>query len=422
MNSFVSMGEEQAAALMHALYPLASASAAADQYWPQVILSASTDCQYAFDLHGRFCYVNDALARLLQRSAAAIIGLGFSDLGYPPVLADVVQRQIEQVSRLRQPLRWGGWFNHLDGRTNYYEHVFVPVFDAADASDAVIAVAGTSRDLSQQRRRRKTLRAARGVADQRARDHAAQLIKVQELLQAEIRTRQQAQMALLESQRKMRHLAAHREHIKAEERKRIAREIHDELGQNLLALRLEVLQLQARTAGGSHPALHQRVSAALGHIDLTMRSMRSIINDLRPAALDLGLSAAIEWQVQEFRHRTGIACVLDAAAGHGAELDDARALALFRILQESLSNIARHAAASCVQIVLRADGQSLCMEVVDDGAGMDATARNKQGSFGLLGMRERVQRLHGSLQIDSAPGDGTRLTVSLPLPAATDVS
>jgi signal transduction histidine kinase len=91
------------------------------------------------------------------------------------------------------------------------------------------------------------------------------------------------------------------------------------------------------------------------------------------------------------------------------------------MLVVSLSNFARHGAGSCVVFVLRAVGHSLCLEVVVDGAGMDATARNKQGSFGLLGMRERVQRLHGSLQIDSAPGDGTRLTVSLPLPAATDV-
>jgi len=227
----------------------------------------------------------------------------------------------------------------------------------------------------------------------------------------------EANQRLSASQQQLRHLAAYQEQVREDERKRIAREIHDDLGQNMLALRIDVLRLQARTAN-RHPALNQRVVAALAQIDSTIKSVRGIINNLRPPALDLGLQAAIEWQLRDFRRRSGLACDLAAAGGEfDAALDEGRALALFRILQESLSNVARHAGASRVEIELRRDGGGLCMTVRDDGVGMDPATARKPDSFGLLGIRERVGYLQGELTIDSAPGRGTALTVSIPLAA-----
>jgi signal transduction histidine kinase len=206
----------------------------------------------------------------------------------------------------------------------------------------------------------------------------------------------------------------HQERVKEEERKRIAREIHDELGQNLLALRIDASMLEARTAI-SHPKLNRKARLALRQIDATMRSVRNIINDLRPPVLDLGLLAAIEWQVSEFRRRSGIDCSIECGNNAFDEgLDEGRAIALFRILQESLTNVLRHAQASRVRIVLGRDSERITMQIIDNGVGMQADALSKNRSFGLPGIRERLRPLAGALEIHSAPDAGCALYIAIP--------
>ena len=188
---------------------------------------------------------------------------------------------------------------------------------------------------------------------------------------------------LVESKQLLRQLASHQEKIKEDERKRIAREIHDELGQNLLALRIDASLLHERTLT-SHPRLNQKAKYALEQIDATIKSVRTIINDLRPPVLDLGLQAAIEWQVEEFRRRSGIACELLVGSENFDEgLDEHTATALFRILQESLTNILRHAHATRVRVSLERDGHQLGMEVADNGVGMPTSGKRNRLSFGL---------------------------------------
>ena len=223
-----------------------------------------------------------------------------------------------------------------------------------------------------------------------------------------------SQAKLQISHQKLRRLAAHADQIKEHERKRIAREIHDDLGQNLLALRIEADILASRTHA-RHPRLHARARATLSQIDATIKSVRQIINELRPNVLDLGLNAAVEWQIAEFRRRTGIVCEL-IENNNEIRLDDHCATAFFRILQESLSNISRHARASLVRVQLQAQGDRLTMMVSDNGIGMPEGGRNKIGSFGLVGIEERINLLGGSFAIVSSPGGGTAITVSVPLP------
>lgn len=225
-----------------------------------------------------------------------------------------------------------------------------------------------------------------------------------------------SQAKLQLSHQKLRRLAAHADSIKEEERKRIAREIHDDLGQNLLALRIEADMLASRTAK-RHPYLHQRARATVGQIDLTIKSVRQIINDLRPNVLDLGLSAAVEWQVAQFQRRTGIACELNESPSD-IFLSDHCATAFFRILQESLSNISQHANASRVVIDLRSDGNTLSMKVQDNGIGALAGGRTKAGSFGLVGIEERMQLLGGKFSIYSSQGAGMTIHVSAPIKGA----
>lgn len=225
--------------------------------------------------------------------------------------------------------------------------------------------------------------------------------------------RKQTEEALRQSQEELRQLASYQDRIKEDERKRIAREIHDELGQNLLALRLDVSMLHART-GNSHPKLNKKVHAVLDQIDSTMKAMRSIINNLRPSVLDLGLNAAMEWQVKEFQRRTGIACRLIM---HDKDLllDDNRATALFRILQESLNNVLRHAQATHAEIELNQEDDVVSMRIADNGIGIFPGCRRKANSFGLVGIKERINTLGGTLLINTGQNRGTTLTVSIPM-------
>lgn len=240
-------------------------------------------------------------------------------------------------------------------------------------------------------------------------------------LEHEINERRRAEQALHKSQELLHQLVAYQERVKEDERKRIAREIHDELGQNLMALRIDVSVLQARIAE-STPALNERIRIALKHIDTSIKAVRIIINNLRPSVLDLGLHAAIEWQVNEFERRTGIACSLKMDEEQsGFNLDDNRATALFRILQESLTNVARHAQASQVDIDVGRQEDRFCMTISDNGVGLYPGCRRKPNSFGLLGIGERVSTLGGELKVESDEGQGTVVRVTIPTdtPVAT---
>jgi signal transduction histidine kinase len=220
------------------------------------------------------------------------------------------------------------------------------------------------------------------------------------------------QAELIRSHQKLRRLAAHAEHIKEVERKRIAREIHDDLGQNLLALRIEAELLFSRTRE-RHPRLHARAGVTLGQIDATIKSVRQIINDLRPNVLDLGLNAAVDWQISDFRRRTGVNC--DLVEYHrDIKVNDEFATAVFRILQESLSNVQRHARATWVRVDLLIDQGWVRMSIRDNGIGLVRGVR-KPGSFGLIGMEERVNLLGGTLSLRDAPGGGTVVEVALPI-------
>lgn len=203
------------------------------------------------------------------------------------------------------------------------------------------------------------------------------------------------------------------EWIREEERKRIARDIHDELGQQLLVLRMDVFMLRERIVD-THPQLHAVVGDVLRQLDTTMQSVRSTIRGLRPAVLDLGLRAAAEWQCAEFTRRSKIACDLIWSAGDIA-MADRSATALFRTLQESLTNVHRHARASRVCITVCIDNKNIVMTVSDNGIGKGSIDPTMPNSFGLSGMRERITALGGDLVIGSTVQGGLTLRVSLSL-------
>jgi len=222
--------------------------------------------------------------------------------------------------------------------------------------------------------------------------------------------------ALRQSHAQLRQLALHLETAKEDERKRISRDIHDELGQNLLALRIDISMLSARTEG-SHPRLHRRVGAVLSNVDTTIKSVRGIMNELRPMALDLGLQAAIEWQVGDFRKRSGVACrLLIRDEALFAAISSQAEIVLFRIVQEALSNVMRHAQASQVEIELSSDACAVYVTISDNGIGITPQQQRKKQCFGLIGIAERVTALGGHFEVGlPVSGAGCRLSLQIPL-------
>jgi PAS domain S-box-containing protein len=217
---------------------------------------------------------------------------------------------------------------------------------------------------------------------------------------------------LLRSRQSLRDLAAHHEKLREEERAHLAREIHDEFGQYLTALRMDtaILKLRFSTAG---PELEQHANNMLQTIDKTIGVVRYLASALRPAALDMGLVSAAEWLLSEFETRAGVHCRLHAPSEQ-LDLDEERCMAAFRILQESLTNIARYARATEVDVRIELVDDSLEMEIRDNGVGFDRAAVQSRKTFGLMGMRERVLRFGGESRIETQLGAGTTVRIRIP--------
>jgi signal transduction histidine kinase len=284
-------------------------------------------------------------------------------------------------------------FWRADGRAIEVEYSSHPIVDAAQVRGAVI----TFLDITERRRAEELLRSARDELESRVDERTA---------------------ALSAALKRLRELTAHADSVREEERKRIAREVHDELGSLFIALKLDVNWLQRRL--GDREELQSKCRAMARAIEGAVDNVGRIITDLRPSILDhQGLLAALEWQIAEFRESAEIECAsrIHVAAGVPAP-DGAAATAVFRIFQELLSNIGRHASASRVDIVVALEDGSLTVEVRDNGRGAPAAAFDSPHSYGILGMRERARHLGGDLRIVSQPGAGTRVRLTVPLAAA----
>jgi signal transduction histidine kinase len=231
-------------------------------------------------------------------------------------------------------------------------------------------------------------------------------------LEDEIGERRRAEERLQRSQEQFRNLSRHLQSVREEERKGVAREIHDELGQRLTSLKLH-LALLLEDVPGQNGVTQQRFSAMLDDIDDTIQSVKRIISQLRPGLLDdLGLSAAIEWQTEEFQRHTGIRCALSISPPE-LSLDPDRATAIFRIFQETLTNVARHAGADSVRIELCEEADTMRLTIRDDGRGIRPEEIEHPASFGLIGIRERAQYFDGDVTFTGDPGRGTTVSVHI---------
>lgn len=221
-----------------------------------------------------------------------------------------------------------------------------------------------------------------------------------------------AEAELKHSRAQLAELSAHIETVKENERAHISREIHDDLGGNLTAIKM-ALAILTRHLPADSPALTERAAYVDSLVDRTIETVHRIAGDLRPGVLDFGLVAALDWQAAEFEKLGGVPCEFVSSASE-VELDPNRAIALFRIAQEALTNISKHARATRVEIRLSVSDESVELEVADNGLGIASRDRGKPQSYGIRGMRERAHAIGGKLLLDANPSGGTLVSITVP--------
>ncbi|WP_321947839.1 sensor histidine kinase [Burkholderia cenocepacia] len=249
--------------------------------------------------------------------------------------------------------------------------------------------------------------------EQRVAARTAQLSASNRDLRREVEERVRAERALQASREELRDIAAISASAREAEQRRIARELHDELAQTLATLKNDLEWLIDRVPQDD-ASLARKIAAMHALARGAVAATRRIASDLRPLMLDdLGFAAAMQWLVEDFRHRHGIACALHVEPPE-LQLDEPYATAVFRIAQEALANVARHAAASHANVELVCGGEAIALTIRDDGAGFDPAVPRKSSSFGLVGLRERAYLVGGTLRIATTLGEGTTVEVEIP--------
>ncbi|MGN8110852.1 histidine kinase [Paraburkholderia sp. 22098] len=337
---------------------------------------------------------NPAMARLLGYSSAnALVAAGTGEPGKRPFSSELVEDLFARLKRDGEIAELDLQLTRPDGTAIWVQ---LSARGVAHSHGDIVRLDGL-------------------LADVTARKHALDnLRRHRDRLQVEVAERKRTEQELRASREELRQLSWHLEVIREEERKRIALEIHDELGQLLTALKIDISLLQMKLAG--NPDALRKTEAMRELVEKTMWMVRNVANHLRPAALNFGIVSALEWLAEDFHGRHHIRCSF-VTYGDEPALEDSCATAIFRIAQESLTNVARHSRASRVVLTLRSDDASIDLEIRDDGCGFDlnAVSAGHRGSYGLLGMVERARLIGGALSIASSAGSGTVVAVRIPL-------
>jgi two-component system sensor histidine kinase UhpB len=349
----------------------------------ELILEAAGEGIYGLDTSGNAIFVNPAAARMTGWEVGELIGQPIHDIlhyakadgtSYPREECPVhVSFRDGESHRVSNEVFW-----RKDGRKFPVEYLSTPIREGGE----LVGVVVTFSDVTERR---------------------------------------QAEERLKTSREQLRALSARLQSAREEEGTRIAREIHDELGSALTGLKwdlewIEKTVLESASGSSSHRLLREKITSMTELIDSTINTVRRISSELRPGILDdLGLTAAIEWQAQQFQSRTGIACACNSCV-ETVDLDRDKSTAVFRIFQEILTNILRHAQASRVEIAMMRNEDDFVLEVRDNGRGIREDEEFGIHSLGILGMRERAHLAGGKVEIKGTQGKGTVVTVRVPVP------
>jgi PAS domain S-box-containing protein len=367
---------------------------------------------FQLDPDGNVVSWNAGAHRLKGYDSAEIIGHHFS-VFYPQ--EDLMSNKPREI--LTRAARQGqsedeGWRVRKDG-SRFWANVVVTAL--RDSKGNLLGFAKLTRDTTENRERAEAQTKAKELLELRVEQRTAVLTRVNHEMRTEIAERQHAEEELRKSRDQLRALAARLQSVREEERTYIAREIHDELGQACTAIKMD-LALIGRKLTKQQTALRTKVDSSIQLVDGTIATLRRIASELRPRTLDdLGLPSALEAHAQEFEGRTGIHCSV-ILPPEPLTLDTDRSTAIFRIFQESLTNVARHAHATRVEARLRRDNDRIIFQVFDNGTGFDPEVAKARKSLGLIGMQERALLLNGDFKTEGVPGSGTTMTLTIPLP------
>ncbi|MFZ5594188.1 MAG: PAS domain-containing sensor histidine kinase [Pseudomonadota bacterium] len=333
----------------------------------QRLLETANEGVWTVNAGGRIEYVNRRGAQMLGYSPEEILGR--------PLLEFVVEDDAWKVAQSIQVSEQGGFAGMLEFRMRRKDNAQIWVCANTGQKNAHPGMLMMCSDITETKRAYEELK----VSHEELHELSSRLLSARE-----------------------------------EERSRIAREIHDELGATLTAIKMN-LGLCAKLPERSSKKRNEHLAAANALIDVAMQAVSKIATDLRPSILDnAGLWAALEWQTQTCRERMGIPCELDMEVDDMA-MDRDQASAIFRIFQEALTNVARHAEATRVHVKVRADDKEVVVEINDNGKGITPSDMLKEKSWGVMGMRERARSYGGELAIGSTTGQGTTITLYMPL-------
>lgn len=350
------------------------------------VIENATDIVFTTDENGNFTYSNDAGIRTSGYSMGELWTLNYLELVIPGDRTRVRYHLMRQVLSKTPATSIEFPFRAKSGDVRWLSMNAAIVYDnGAYAGFHMIA-----RDVTKRR-------------------------QAEDALKKSLDALERSEEEYRKSSDQLRALAVRLQSAREDEQTRIAREIHDELGQALTGLKMDLVWVERKWKDGSAAVALEKLAAMHNLIDETVRMVRRISSELRPGALDdLGLVAALEWQLNEFAERTSIQGTFHSER-ELYELDRERSTAIFRIFQESLTNVARHSGATRFEVRLRTEQNTLVLEVQDNGRGISRAEIEQKNSLGLLGMRERAFVLNGSVDIAGTPGSGTKVIVRVPL-------
>ena len=335
------------------------------------LVETSQDLIWRCDAEGRFTYVNAAWKRHTGYEIDEVLGRRVTEFLTPEVAA----RDTKEFARLLEGGSLTGYETIYISKSGEMKHLVFNAMPYRDADGNVIGTKGTAYDITKRKR---------------------------------------AEQALRESRERLRNLAASLQTVREEERTLVAREMHDELGQALTGVRMDLHWLMDKLPR-DETALLERTRSMASLVDSTIETVRQIAWRLRPPILDdLGLAAAIEWYADQFRNRSGLDVQLDLY-DEGVVLDDDSKTTVFRVVQEALTNVARHAEASNVKVHLGVSNGDVILTITDDGKGIADQEITRTDALGLIGMRERAGALGGRVAVERLDEGGTQVTISLPL-------
>ena len=358
---------------------------------------------------GRITDANPFLLDMLGYSHAELLGKMLWEIG--PFRDIAASRGAFRKLQRKEYIRYDNLPLETKGRRHRHVEFISNVYQVNGAR----VIQCNIRDITARHQAEQVLAKAGKELERRVEERTADLLTANTLMKKMLDEGMRAAQKITSSRERLRNLSGRLQSVLEDERTRISREIHDELGQALTALKLDLSLIRRRLGSKGLDEQSAKVHEAERAVTRIIRTVQRIATELRPGILDeLGVAAAIEWIAKDFQRRTGIRCNVVIRSGDKLS-DPLRATAIFRIVQEALTNVVRHAAASQVSVILEKKGENMVLDVRDNGIGIMEGRIFDSKSLGLIGMRERILRLGGEAEITGKPGEGTLVRVTLPI-------